>query len=32
VARRRQIPIAYQLLTGEDPLSRSLGSGPGSGD
>jgi ATP/maltotriose-dependent transcriptional regulator MalT len=32
VARRRQIPIAYRLLTGEDPLSRSLGSGPGSGD
>jgi ATP/maltotriose-dependent transcriptional regulator MalT len=32
VARRRQIPIAYRLLTGEDPLSRSLGSRPGSGD
>ena len=32
VARRRQIPVAYRLLTGEDPLSRSLGSGPGSGD
>jgi ATP/maltotriose-dependent transcriptional regulator MalT len=25
VARRRQIPIAYRLLTGEDPLSQSLG-------
>jgi ATP/maltotriose-dependent transcriptional regulator MalT len=25
VARRRQIPVAYRLLTGEDPLSRSLG-------
>jgi ATP/maltotriose-dependent transcriptional regulator MalT len=24
VARRRQIPIAYRLLTGEDPLSKSL--------
>jgi ATP/maltotriose-dependent transcriptional regulator MalT len=32
VARRRQIPIAYRLLTGIDPLSRSLGSRPGSGD
>jgi ATP/maltotriose-dependent transcriptional regulator MalT len=32
VARRRQIPVAYRLLTGEDPLSRSLGPaslGPG---
>src|SRR4051794_41945984 len=27
VTRRRQIPIAYRLLTGDDPLSRSLGSG-----
>ena len=26
VARRRQIPVAYRLLTGEDPLSHSLGS------
>jgi ATP/maltotriose-dependent transcriptional regulator MalT len=25
VARRRQIPVAYRLLTGEDPLSRTLG-------
>ena len=25
VARRRQIPIAYRLLTGEDPLAKSLG-------
>ena len=25
VARRRQIPVAYRLITGEDPLSRSLG-------
>jgi ATP/maltotriose-dependent transcriptional regulator MalT len=25
VSRRRQIPIAYRLLTGEDPLSKSLG-------
>jgi ATP/maltotriose-dependent transcriptional regulator MalT len=25
VPRRRQIPVAYRLLTGEDPLSRSLG-------
>lgn len=32
VSRRRQIPIAYRLLTGEDPLSKSLGSRPGSGD
>jgi ATP/maltotriose-dependent transcriptional regulator MalT len=33
VARRRQIPVAYRLLTGEDPLSRSLGPvSPGSGD
>jgi DNA-binding CsgD family transcriptional regulator len=27
VARRRQIPVAYRLLTGDDPLARSLGSG-----
>jgi ATP/maltotriose-dependent transcriptional regulator MalT len=27
VSRRRQIPIAYRLQTGEDPLSQSLGSG-----
>ena len=33
VARRRQIPVAYRLLTGEDPLSRSLGPvSRGSGD
>ena len=32
VARRRQIPIAFRLLTGEDPLLKSLGSRPGSGD
>ena len=25
VARRRQIPVAYRLLTGEDPLSHTLG-------
>jgi ATP/maltotriose-dependent transcriptional regulator MalT len=25
VSRRRQIPVAYRLLTGEDPLSASLG-------
>ena len=25
VARRRQIPVAYRLLTGEDPLQNSLG-------
>jgi ATP/maltotriose-dependent transcriptional regulator MalT len=25
VARRRQIPVAYRLLTGIDPLSASLG-------
>jgi ATP/maltotriose-dependent transcriptional regulator MalT len=32
VARRRQIPIAFRLLTGEDPLLKSLGSRPRSGD
>ena len=32
VSRRRQIPMAYRLLTGEDPLSKSLGSRSGSGD
>ena len=33
VSRRRQIPIAYRLLTGEDPLLQSLGSNPSdSGD
>ena len=26
VSRRRHIPVAYRLLTGEDPLSQSLGS------
>lgn len=25
VSRRRQIPVAYRLMTGEDPLSPSLG-------
>ena len=25
VSRRRQIPVAYRLLTGEDPLLKSLG-------
>jgi len=25
VSRRRQIPVAYRLLTGEDPLAQSLG-------
>jgi ATP/maltotriose-dependent transcriptional regulator MalT len=24
VAKRRQIPVAYRLLTGDDPLSKSL--------
>ena len=28
VARRRQIPVAYRLLTGEDPLLQSLGPAP----
>ena len=28
VARRRQIPIAYRSLTGDDPLATSLGSTP----
>lgn len=33
VSRRRQIPVAYRLLTGEDPLLQSLGSDPSkSGD
>lgn len=33
VSRRRQIPVAYRLLTGEDPLSQSLGPAPAdSGD
>jgi DNA-binding CsgD family transcriptional regulator len=32
VARRRQIPVAYRLLTGDDPLSRSLGPASDSGD
>jgi ATP/maltotriose-dependent transcriptional regulator MalT len=32
VSRRRQIPIAYRMLTGEDPLSPSLGSASDSGD
>jgi ATP/maltotriose-dependent transcriptional regulator MalT len=31
VARRRQIPVAYRVQTGRDPLSTSLGP-PGSGD
>ena len=25
ISRRRQIPVAYRLLTGQDPLSKSLG-------
>jgi len=28
VTRRRQIPVAYRSLTGDDPLSHSLGSAP----
>jgi ATP/maltotriose-dependent transcriptional regulator MalT len=33
VARRRQIPVAYRALTGEDPLSQGLRSvAPGLGD
>jgi ATP/maltotriose-dependent transcriptional regulator MalT len=33
VARRRQIPVAFRLLTGEDPLSHSFGPpSPGSVD
>ena len=33
VSRRRQIPVAYRLLTGVDPLSKSLGPTlPGRGD
>jgi ATP/maltotriose-dependent transcriptional regulator MalT len=33
VTRRRQIPAAYRMITGEDPLAQSLGSGPpASGD
>jgi DNA-binding CsgD family transcriptional regulator len=32
VARRRQIPRAYLEQTGDDPLSKSLASGHGSGD
>jgi ATP/maltotriose-dependent transcriptional regulator MalT len=32
VSRRRQIPVAYRLLTGEDPLLQSLGSDSDSGD
>jgi ATP/maltotriose-dependent transcriptional regulator MalT len=31
VSRRRQIPVAYRLITGEDPLSKSLGE-PNPGD
>jgi ATP/maltotriose-dependent transcriptional regulator MalT len=27
VSRRRHIPVAYRLLTGEDPLAKSLGPG-----
>jgi len=26
VARRRQIPVAYRMLTGDDPLAESVGS------
>ena len=29
VSRRRQIPAAYRLLTGDDPLSKSLGRASG---
>ncbi len=33
VARRRQIPVAYRQLTGDDPLSTGLGPAPaGLGD
>ncbi len=32
VARRRQIPVAYRVQTGRDPLSTSLESDPDSGD
>ena len=32
VARRRQIPVAYRLQTGSDPLSPSLGLTPSPGD
>ena len=32
VRRRRQLPIAYRSLTGEDPLLQSLGTPSGSGD
>jgi ATP/maltotriose-dependent transcriptional regulator MalT len=28
VSRRRQIPLAYRSLTGDDPLAESLGSAP----
>ncbi len=28
VTRRRQIPLAYRSLTGDDPLAESLGSAP----
>ncbi len=28
VSRRRQIPVAYRALTGDDPLSQSLGPVP----
>ena len=31
VSRRRQIPVAYRALTGEDPLSQSLGASERSG-
>lgn len=33
VTRRRHIPVAYRLITGDDPLSQSLGATPAtSGD
>jgi ATP/maltotriose-dependent transcriptional regulator MalT len=32
VPRRRQIPMAYRTLTGDDPLARRLGSPNGTGD
>jgi ATP/maltotriose-dependent transcriptional regulator MalT len=31
ISKRRQIPVAYRLLTGRDPLSKSLGPLPSSG-
>jgi ATP/maltotriose-dependent transcriptional regulator MalT len=31
VPRRRQIPVAYRSLTGDDPLARDLGTAPVAG-